>query len=468
MNTFLQSCFPAIASLGLLAGMALPSSAPGEETAPFPSETKAEHDARMAWWREARFGMFIHWGIYSVPARGEWYMLQGRVPIPQYEKYAADFTASKFDARQWARLAKQAGMKYVVLTSKHHDGFCMWDTKLTDYNIMSTPANRDVVKELAEACREEGITFGLYHSIMDWHHPLAQGSVWEAFTSDKKMTQKEVEAAPVPRWAEYRAHMKGQLKELLTNYGPLGVLWFDGEWIKAWTAEQGRDLYAYCRSLQPSIIINNRVTVSRKGMSGFTEGPNFAGDFATPEQYIPGNGVEAFDWESCMTINNSWGFNQGDSRWKTPQTLVRNLVDIASKGGNYLLNVGPTREGEIPQPSIEALKEIGKWLEANGESIYGTAASPFPKAPDWGRITRKGEVLYLHVFQWPEDQKLTVPGIAAGQAESAWLLADAAKSPLALNASGNTLTIHLAGEARDGTDTVIVLKTKEGALPKRL
>ena len=405
-----------------------------------PPETPAQHNARMSWWREARFGLFIHWGIYSVPAQGEWYMNNAKVPIPVYEKYAPQFNPVKFDALAWVRLAKAAGMKYIVITSKHHDGFSMWDSKVSDYTIMKrTPYHHDVLQELAAACKQEGIRLCFYHSILDWHHPDAKGN----------------------RFPNYREeYLKPELKELLTNYGPISVLWFDGDWIPEWTEQEGRDLYNYVRSLQPNIIINNRVGKGRNGaMAGMNTYEGAAGDFGTPEQEIPSTGLPGVDWESCMTMNNNWGYNAADTNWKSTTTLVRNLVDIASKGGNYLLNIGPTSLGTIPEPSVERLKEIGAWMDVYGESIYGTTASPFPSTP-WGRCTQKGlssggTRLYLHLFDWPADRTLTVTGLGT-QPQKAVLLGSTS-SALPLMMSGDTAVVQLPAASPSPIDAVVAL-----------
>ncbi|HZL43248.1 MAG TPA: alpha-L-fucosidase, partial [Verrucomicrobiae bacterium] len=351
-----------------------------------PAETPAQHDARMKWWREARFGLFIHWGVYSVPAGewngntnyGEWILEQTKMPVSEYEKFAARFNPVKFDARQWVRLAKNAGMKYIVITSKHHDGFGMFRSELTDWCIKSTPFQRDPLQELAVACRDAGIQLCFYHSIMDWHHPdWGKRRPW----NDK--------ATGTPDMDRYVGYMKGQLKELLTRYGPIGILWFDGEWEDPWTYERGVDLYQYVRSLQPQIIVNNRVGKGRAGMSGMDKGRERVGDYGTPEQEIPATGFgPGVDWESCMTMNDHWGYNKYDQNWKSPESLVRNLISCASQGGNYLLNVGPTAEGLFPEPSVRSLEKIGQWMQANGEAIYDTTASPFAKTP-WGRCTKR-------------------------------------------------------------------------------
>jgi alpha-L-fucosidase len=380
----------------------------------FLSETKAQKDQRMKWWKDARFGLFIHWGLYSVPAgewkgqtnHAEWIRTTAQIPLNEYEKFVPQFNPVKFNATEWVHLAKQAGMKYIVITSKHHDGFCMFDSKQTDFDIISTPFHRDVMKELSEACKKEGIKLCFYHSIMDWHHPdYLPRREWE---KDRPTTGANL--------SRYISYMKKELKELVNNYGKIGVLWFDGEWENTWTHEKGKDLYQYVRSLQPSILINNRVDVGREGLVGLNKEGEFVGDFGTPEQEIPATGVPGVDWESCMTMNNNWGYNSHDNNWKSSEDLVQKLIDIASKGGNFLLNIGPTAEGVFPQPSIDRLKDIGSWIKINGESIYGTEASPF-KNLSWGRCTQKiipgGTRLYFHVFDWPADGKLVVPGLGS-------------------------------------------------------
>jgi alpha-L-fucosidase len=403
------------------------------------NETTDQRNARLAWWRNARFGMFIHWGVYSIPARGEWFMYNEKVPIAVYEKLPPQFNPVRFDAHQWVSLAKEAGMKYIVITSKHHDGFCMWDSRVSSYDIADrTPFKRDPLKELAAACQEEGIRFCFYHSIMDWHHPDASGA----------------------RFAKYRdEYLKPQLKELLTGYGPIGVLWFDGEWIPEWTEQEGKDLYDYVRSLQPNIIVNNRVGKGRNGMAGLSRDPDAAGDFGTPEQEIPSTGIDGIDWESCMTMNDHWGYAADDSNWKSSAVLIRNLIDIASKGGNYLLNVGPTSLGTIPDPSIQRLKEIGRWMQKYGESIHGTHASPLAETP-WGRCTQKklangGQRLYLHVFDWPKDGQLVVMGL--GSTPGGARLAGVPQKELDLKANGDTILITLPRPAPDTVSSLIEL-----------
>ena len=415
-------------------------------------------DPRLDWWREARFGMFIHWGLYAIPAGewngrtdyGEWIRHTAEIPTGEYEKFVARFNPTKFDADAWVRLAKQAGMQYIVLTSKHHDGFCLFDSKETDFDVMATPFKRDIIKELAAACARHGIRLGLYHSIMDWHHPdYLPRRPWE-------VTMRPEEGADFDRYVRY---MKAQLRELLTSYGPIGILWFDGQWEGTWTNDRGRDLYDYTRSLQPSIVVNNRVGRAG-GDFGLNRDQGSIGDYGTPEQQIPATGVPGLDRETCMTMNRNWGYNRADKDFKSTTDLVRMLVDIASKGGNFLLNVGPTAEGVFPAESVERLEGIGAWMQANGDAIHGTQASPFPTL-GWGRATRRGiegglTRLYLHVFDWPANGKLVVPGLL-NDPRGAFLLADASRRPLPVERQGDDLAVSLPRVAPDAIDTVVAL-----------
>ena len=449
----------------ILLGLALLLVCCGLVTAQPSMETKTQRDQRMRWWREARFGMFIHWGLYAVPAGeykgqrsehvGEWIMEWANIPRVEYEKFASQFNPVKFDAREWVSIAKNAGMKYIVITSKHHDGFAMYDSKISNYDIVdATPYHRDPIKELAAEAKKQGLKFCFYYSIVDWHYPAAYV---DAPGKDPTAGNRTTKLKPSGK-EEYLNYMQGQLRELITKYDP-AVLWFDGEWQDWWTEADGKELYRYVRSLKPDILINNRVGKGRQGMQGMNKtDQEYAGDFGTPEQQIPANGLPGVDWESCMTMNTTWGFKSYDDKWKSPEVLIRNLIDIASKGGNYLLNVGPTAEGLIPPASVERLAAIGAWMKVNGESIYGTTASPFPNQLEFGRATSKPGRVYLHVFDWPADGNLRVPRWSDTLAR-AYLLASP-KESLTFTARDDGVSIHLPAKPIDPVATVVVVETK--------
>ena len=443
---------------------AAPSAASSE-----PTETKEQRDARMKWWREARFGMFIHWGIYSVPAGvyngtnigglGEWIMNRGKIPSAEYRKYADQFNPTKFNADDFVKVAKDAGMKYMVITSKHHDGFAMFKSA-DPFNIVdATPFKRDAIKELSDVCKKQGIHFGVYYSQrQDWNHPggdVQGGGRWDPTMAGSYEEYLQKVAIP-------------QVKELLTNIKP-EVLWWD---------TQGSTTYAQAKplhdllALDPGIIENNRL------------GGGFRGDTETPEQNIPATGYPGGrDWETCMTINGTWGYKSTDTNFKSTQTLLRNLVDIASKGGNYLLNVGPTAEGLIPQPEIDRLLEMGKWLKVNGEAIYATGPNPFPRAPaaapeggrgrgpavpwDWRATTRlnpdgSGKI-YLHILEWPADGKFAVSSTYKAQLVKAYLLADpktTVQGNVATEGDQTTFALRLPTQAPDPIASVVCLEVK--------
>ena len=407
-------------------------------------ETKEQRDRRMNWWRDGRFGMFIHWGLYAIPAGewkgkqiggiGEWIMHRAQIPVEEYECLLKQFNPVKFNAKRWVRIAKDAGVKYIVITSKHHDGFCLFDSKLTDYDVVeATPFSRDILKELADECHREGIKICWYHSVMDWHHP--------DYLPRRKWESRSAEGADYNRYID---HMKGQLRELLTNYGEIGILWFDGGWEHNARKHRSKEVVSMIKGLQPNIIMNNRIKLDL--------------DYDTPEQKIPATGIAGRDWETCMTMNDTWGYKKNDNNWKSTEDLLRKLVDIVSKGGNFLLNVGPTAEGEIPQPSVERLKAIGSWLKVNGESIYGTTASPFEKL-SWGRCTKKDGKIYLHVFDWPSDGKLRISGLR-NTIEEAYLLADKKHKKLIVSRKDDEVALQVPLKAPDAIDTVVVLRIK--------
>ncbi|MGE4490693.1 MAG: alpha-L-fucosidase [Kiritimatiellales bacterium] len=421
------------------------------------AETLDQHDQRMQWWREARFGMFIHWGLYAVPAGeyggksvdeiGEWIMHFARIPRAEYEQFAAQFNPQNFNADEWVRMAKYAGMKYIVVTTKHHDGFCLFDASNSTYDIVdSTPYGKDVLREISEACRRHGIIFCTYYSIMDWHHPSQLPASEEngrpVWSPSRMMEEKK---------SEYVQYMKEHLRQLIMEYHT-HLLWFDGEWPDWWTDSDARELYQWLRSLNPDLIVNNRIGKGRKGYAGFTENGFFAGDFGTPEQEIPATGVN-IDWESCMTMNHTWGYKSSDHNWKTAETLIRNLIDVVSKGGNYLLNIGPDAQGTVPEESVQRLRDIGQWMSVNGESIYGTQAALF--RPDWGRVTRRAGTLYLHVFDWPTDGKLVIPALQ-NRFIRASLLARPEVS-LAVETGSENWGITLPFPAIDSIATVVAL-----------
>ena len=447
-------------SRSLLLALLLTSTAANVMSAQGVRETATQKDARMAWWRDARFGMFIHWGLYAVPAGtwkgeritglGEWIQERAKIPGDEYSPLTRQFNPSQFDADEWVRIAKDAGMKYIIITSKHHDGFALFDSKVSNYDIVdATPYRRDAIRALATAARRGGLKFGVYYSIMDWHHADAQAPAYPTYNS---RTYKN------PNFGRYvETYMKPQLRELVTQYPEIDVLWFDGEWISDWSDEQGRSLYDWLRELRPSLIINNRVGHSRQGMSGMSANKDAPGDFGTPEQEVPPQGLPGVDWETCMTLNDTWGFQSFDDGWKDSRVLVRTLVDVASKGGNFLLNVGPTAQGVIPWQSVSRLREMGDWIRVNGEAVYGTSASPYG-LPAWGRYTTKPSAgrVYAHVFDWPRDRKLVLTGIQA-KPGAVYLLAD--KKPLTVERTDAGWVVSLPVVKSSAISSVLVLET---------
>lgn len=378
----------------------------GNIQAESPTESQADFDQRMEWFSEAKFGLFIHWGAYSslkgvwegkeMDHYAEWIQATANISKEDYSPVAAQFDPIEYDADLWARTAKEAGMKYVVITTKHHEGFCLWDSAYTDYDIKDTAGvDRDLLGELQVACEKYGLKFGTYYSIIDWHHPSQQPNPDSTnyFNSWGQCSLTGAEAK-----AEYVTYMKLQLKELVDRYDTQ-IFWFDGDWNHFWTLEDGADLYAYLRELQPEAIINNRV--SKRG--------HFKKDFGTPEQETPAESLD-YNWEACWTVNQSWGFKAHDTNWKSTHDLIAKLCDITGKGGNFLLNVGPTGEGAFPEACTERLLAMGAWLADNGEAIYGTTKGPFATTQiPWGAATVSGQKLYLHVASAPENQRLELP-----------------------------------------------------------
>jgi alpha-L-fucosidase len=458
---------------------ALPTTAPftaADLKSLIPVETKQQRDARMAWWREEKFGMFIHWGVYSVPGGvwkgkpiwggGEWIMNCGQIPVADYQQLPHQFNPVKFDADKWVSIAKAAGMKYIVITSKHHDGFAMFKSEASPFNIVDdTPFKRDVLKELSEACAKQGMHLGFYYSqAQDWNHP---GGV--AIKVNGRKTEHWDPAQDGDFDNYLRTIAVPQVKEILTHYGKVSVLWFDTG-IDMTPARAA--LFLPLLKLQPGLIVNNRL------------GGGFPGDTKTPEQNIPPKGYPGEDWETCMTMNGTWGFKSTDDNWKPTSTLIRNLIDIASKGGNYLLNVGPTSLGEIPQPSVDRLAEVGKWLAVNGEAIYGASPTAFGAEDgsfdptkldkkgkpvfnakwDWRCTTKpapagSGEAgkIYIHFLKWP-GTAFDLDGVK-DTITSATLLADPTH-PLTFSQDGEKLHVTLPADAPDPIASVMRLETK--------
>ena len=381
--------------------------------------------ARTEWFRHARFGMFIHWGLYAIPSRGEWVRSIEKMPQEDYAQFFNEFKAEEFKPKQWAALAKKAGMKYAILTAKHHDGFCLWNSKLTDYKSTNTPAGRDMVLEYLEAFRAEGIRVGLYYSIVDWHHP-DYPHFGDAYHPMRENTAYGNEKRDFNRYLEF---MHGQIRELLTGYGHLDIMWFDFSYDKmAGDTWKAQELISMVRSLQPHLIIDNRLEGSgEKSGTILTDNPSdFAGDFACPEQMIPPAGVvnesgESVPWEACLTLNDNWGYCAADQHWKPVDMVIRMLVECVSKNGNLLLNVGPDAKGRIPHASVQILEEVGGWMEKNSQSIYGCGMADFPK-PEWGRFTQNGSKLYAHIYE-PQAGAICLMNME-GKVKKARLLAD--------------------------------------------
>jgi alpha-L-fucosidase len=411
----------------------------GAIRAGYEQRADARDDPRLAWFREARFGLFIHWGLYAIPAGvwqgetipgiGEWIMLRARIPVREYEQLARRFNPVSFDADAWAALARRAGQRYLVITAKHHDGFCMFASKLTEYNIVdATPFGRDPMRDLAAACQKHGVRLCFYYShTQDWHHPDGDGNDWD-YDEVAKDFDSYVEQ-----------YVKAQVRELLTNYGPVGLIWFDTP--KRMTPDQSRSLVDLVHQLQPGCLVNGR---TGNGLGDYAE----TGDNIIPSAQVPA------DWETPATINDTWGYKRDDNNWKTPTDLIRKLVDIASKGGNYLLNIGPTAEGVIPQPSIDRLHAIGDWLQVNAEAVYGTSAGPI-QVLDWCRSTAAPDAVYLHVFDWPAGGRLKLP--RPGRAvRSARLVGGRAE--LRVQSDGDGVVVEGPTQAPDPIDSVLVLR----------
>jgi len=409
----------------------------------------------MQWWREARFGMFVHWGLFSASgctwkgkAGGGCWMQSGRkIPAAEYrEVLMPKFTGERFDPDFIAQLAKDAGMKYIVPITKHHEGFSLFDSKHTDFKITNTPAKRDWIRKLADASRKRGLKVGFYYSqSIDWHHPGGgwagnDGPPWDP--AHKGDTDKYVDGLVIP-----------QLRELLSDYGEVSILWFDIPTSPAMTPARARRIAETVRELAPDIVMNNRL------------GPGIKGDIQTPEQVVPPTGLVGQDWETCQTINNSWEYTHYDRNWKSPTTLVRELIDTVSKGGNYLLNIGPKPDGTVPQSNIDILNAMGGWMKVHGDAIYGTTASPFPRQLPWGRCTQKSlgdgvTRLYLHIFRWPFDSILRIPAMD-NEILAVSQMSEPGAGPLSYSRDTNgDLLVQLPNAEPNDYATVVMLDVK--------
>ena len=430
------------------------------------AEIPSQKYDRAAWMDQAKFGMFIHWGLYSELARGEWVMNKEKIPVKEYEKLASKFNPVKFNADEWVKIVKDAGMKYIVITSKHHDGFSMFGSSVSSYNIVkATPFKRDPLKELQKACMKQGIKFGVYYSdAQDWHYPggAINGGSWDP-----------AQKGDFDTYFNNKALL--QIKELLSGYGSIAELWCDTP--NSMTPEKARELVKKVREVQPTTVVNSRVLYNGRAVAKLSSekldelreiGVDFLsyGDRQIPEKPIPG-----WHWETCMTLNHSWGYTEKDNNWKSPETVIRQLVEVSSKGGSFLLNVGPTAEGVIPGKAVDILSEVGDWLKVNGESIYGTKpvsigttntvdetdSKDKKKSPDWLATGKDGKI-YIHIFKWPAG-KFKISGIK-GSVKKAYMLADPKQNSVKFKQKENSITVFLTKKALDDKDTVLCLVLK--------
>ncbi|MBQ4509203.1 MAG: alpha-L-fucosidase [Clostridia bacterium] len=391
--------------------------------------SKESRQKRIKWFTDARFGMFIHWGLYAIPAResrSEWIRSVDKVTDEEYQRYFDTFNPTDYNPKEWAKLAKEAGMKYAVLTTKHHDGFCLFDSKYTDFKSTNTPCKRDLVKEYVEAFRAEGIKVGFYYSLLDWHHPD-----YPAFNdAHHPMRGNENYKHYGEHFERYIEYMHNQVKELMTNYGKIDILWFDFHYDdmtgEKWEASK---LIKMVREINPDVIIDDRLG----GDIRAEEKPLYVGDFGSPEQMIPSLGLTDYKgnpipWETCMTLNNNWGYSQKDENYKNARNVINMLVQCVSKGGNLILNVGPDARGNIPKKSVEILKEVGEWMKLNGECVYNCTFSGIEKH-EFGRITKSDNAFYLYI-QDHSGEHIAIYGIP-DKIKCATLLCDGSKLSMA-------------------------------------
>lgn len=402
---------------------------------------QAQTPDRLQWFRDAKFGLFIHWGVYSMIGREEWARELLQIPLKEYQYYADNFNPVDFDPDAWAALAKDAGVKYIVITSKHHDGFSIFDSQYTDYDIMKAKYGQDVLGPLAASCKKAGVPLGFYYSIMDWHHAdYLPRRPWE--------TDRSAKGADFGRYMDFATN---QLKELVTKYDP-AVLWFDGEWEHSNEEQRAFAIEKILLGLKPTLLINDRLFKREPGH----------GDFGTPENFVPATGILNPDgsprlWEACYTMNwNGWGYNRTETEFHSASQLIRQLIEIVSKGGNLLLNVGPQPDGRIQADFVARLKRMGEWLKTNGEAIYGTTASVFERLPFFGRCTVKCNKLYIHVMGWPADGRIRLPGLKT-DVKKTYLLTGPGR-PLTFKRAGKDVIITLPERERDPDATVVVVE----------
>jgi len=431
--------------------------------------SREAYECRVKWFTEARFGMFIHFGLYSIPARGEWVRSEEFIPKEDYDPLINEFNPTRCDMRQWMRTARDAGMQYVLFTAKHHDGFCLYDSAYTDFKSTNSPAGRDFVREFLDAAREYGLRAGLYFSIIDWRHPdfPHYGDKQHPMRNDPAYGNENRD------FNRYLDFFHAQVKEVCSNYGKLDLIWFDFSYDdlrgEAW---RGTELMEMVRSLQPDVVINNRLEVSGEGYGSLAEGrpTPYHGDFVTPEKMIPPHGLLDVEgrplvWESCVTMNEHWGYCATDNFYKPAPMLIKQLVECVSKGGNMILNVGPDATGRFPQQSLEILAEMGRWLDRNGESIYGCGPAGMEK-PEYGRITRKGNTLYYHLYE-NTIGPMPLPGLEKDKVQAIRRLADGTEVLLSTNwvhsDYPDVVFVDLGPDPvlPDTTDTVLEVRLKD-------
>ena len=428
------------------------------------------YERRTAWFVQARFGLFLHWGLYAIPARGEWVRSVERIPNGEYDPLMTEFDPRHCDMREWMAAAKGAGMQYAVLTAKHHDGFCLFDSAYTDFKSTNSPAGRDFVREFLDAAREAGLRAGLYFSLIDWRHP----DFPHYGDRNHPMRDDPAYGNGGRDFGRYLDYMHAQVRELCSNYGKLDLLWFDFSYDElrgeAW---RGTELMELVRALQPDVVVNNRLEVSGEGFGSLAAcAPTpFHGDFVSPEQIVPPDGLRDAQgrplvWESCVTMNNHWGYCAHDRFYKPAPMLVKKLVECVSKGGNLLLNVGPDAQGRFPDQTLAILAELGRWMDKNGESIYGCGGAGLPK-PDFGRYTRRGDTLYAHIFENTVGP-LPLFGVDPADILSIRRLADGSQVKLSrswVHSDYPALAFADLGpdpELPDQTDTVLEIRLRPG------